>query len=122
MLATRLSWGGRRAGAGRKPSTRPPVPHGSRGGITHRYPAHVTVKLRPDVPSLRSVQVVREIERSFHSACDRGDFRLVHYTLMHNHAHMLVETTDAVALACGMKAIGSRLARAVNRIFGRARC
>jgi len=79
----------------------------------------VTVKLRPGVPSLRSVDLVRELERSFRCACDRGDFRLVHYTLMHNHAHMLVEATDATALARGMKAIGSRLARAVNRIFGR---
>src|SRR5262245_32219647 len=38
MLAPRISWGGCRAGAGRKPSTRPPVPHGSRSDVTHRQP------------------------------------------------------------------------------------
>jgi hypothetical protein len=67
---------------------------------------------------LRSVRVVREVECSFRAACDRGDFRLVHYTLLSNHAHLVVEASDASALARGMKAIGSRLARAVNRVFG----
>jgi hypothetical protein len=83
-----------------------------------RHPAHVTVKVRAGIPSLRSVQVVREVERSFSGACDRGDFRLVHYTLLRNHAHLVIEAANAAALARGMKAIGSRLARAVNRVFG----
>lgn len=117
-LPARRGWGGRRAGAGRKPGRRPPVPHRRRRDIAPRHPAHVTVKLRPGLPSLRSVQLVREIERSFRAACDRGDFRLVHYTLLRNHAHLLVEAANAATLARGMKAIASRLARAVNRVFG----
>jgi hypothetical protein len=80
---------------------------------------HVTLKLRAGLPSLRSVMLVREIERSFRAGCDRGDFRLVHYSLLSNHAHLIVEAADASALAGGMKAIGSRLARAVNRVLGR---
>ena len=107
------------AGAGRKPGLRRPVAHRPRDAITHRHPAHVTVKLRPGLPSLRSASVVRAVERSFRAACDRGDFRLVHYTLLRNHAHLLVEAADASALARGMKAIGSRLARALNRVTGR---
>ena len=87
--------------------------------MSRRIPAHVTLKIRAGIPSLRSVRFVREAERSFRVSCDRGDFRLVHYTLQHNHAHLIVEATDACALARGMKAIGSRLARAVNRVFGR---
>jgi hypothetical protein len=62
---------------------------------------------------------VRELERSFGRACDRGDFRPVHYSLQGNHAHLLVEAAHGQALARGMKAIGARLARAVNRVFGR---
>lgn len=112
-------WGGRRRGAGRKPGARPPVPHRPRAGVAGRFPAHVTLKLRAGIPSLRSVRVVRAVERSFRESCDRGDFRLVHYTLLHNHAHCIVEVSDAAALAGGMKAIGARLARAVNRVFGR---
>jgi REP element-mobilizing transposase RayT len=71
------------------------------------------------VPSLRTVRLVREVERSFAVACDRGDFRLVHYSLQANHVHMLVEAEGAEALARGMTAVGARLARAVNRVFGR---
>jgi hypothetical protein len=95
------------------------VPHRPRAGLVQRFPAHVTLKIRDGIPSLRSVRVVRAVEASFRASCDRGDFRLVHYTLQHNHAHVIVKAADACALARGMKAIGSRLARAVNRVFGR---
>jgi len=33
--------------------------------------------------------------------------------------HLLVEAVSPAALACGMKSAGARLARAVNRVFGR---
>jgi len=77
------------------------------------------VKLRRGLPSLRSVRVVRALERTFAEACDRGDFRVVHYTLQSTHAHLLVEATDGAALGRGMMAVGARLARAVNRAYRR---
>jgi REP element-mobilizing transposase RayT len=83
-------------------------------------PAHVTLRVRPGVPSLRTVKLVREIERSFARSCERGDFRLVHYSLQGNHAHLIIEADGRDALGRGMKAVGSRLARAVNRVFGRS--
>jgi hypothetical protein len=43
-----------------------------------RLPAHVTLRMRSDVPSLRTVPVVREIERTFAAGCERPGFRLVH--------------------------------------------
>ena len=118
-LTERHSWGGRRAGAGRKPGPHPRVPHRRREGVAARFPAHVTVKLLFDLPSLRSVILVRAVERSFAAARDRSDFRLVHYSLQTTHAHLLVEATDANALARGMMALGARIARALNRTFGR---
>jgi REP element-mobilizing transposase RayT len=63
--------------------------------------------------------LVGEVERSFSRACERGDFRLVHYSLQANHVHLIVEARDADSLGRGMKSLGSRLARAVNRVFGR---
>ena len=112
-------WGGARTGAGRKPGTRPPVRHGQRERFRRPLPTHVTLRVQTDVPSLRTVAIVREIERTFAAGCVRPGFRLVHYSLQGNHAHLMVEAQDQVALACGMKAIGSRLARAVNRVAGR---
>lgn len=80
----------------------------------------MTVRVRPDVPSLRSVALVREFQRSLAEACERGEFRVNHYSLQGDHAHLLVEAKGKAALAAGMKSIGARLARAVNRVFGRS--
>ena len=118
-LRERHGWGGRRAGAGCKPGPHPPVAHRRREGVAARFPAHVTVKLLHGLPSLRSVALVRRLKRSFAATRDRGDFRLVHYALQTTHAHLVVEATDASALARGMMAVGARIARAFNRAFAR---
>jgi REP element-mobilizing transposase RayT len=78
------------------------------------------LKVREGVPCLRTVRLVRELERSFAASCERNDFRRVHYSIQGNHAHLIVEADDESALGRGMKAIGSRLARAVNRVFRRS--
>jgi hypothetical protein len=72
--------------------------------------------VRSGLPSLRTVRIVREIERTFAAGCSRPGFRLVHYSLQGNHAHLIVEASDRDALGRGMMAVASRLARAVNRI------
>jgi REP element-mobilizing transposase RayT len=78
------------------------------------------LKVRDGIPSLRSVRLVRELECTFAESCERNDFRLVHFSIQGNHAHLIVEADDEGALGRGMKALGSRLARAVNRVFGRS--
>jgi REP element-mobilizing transposase RayT len=95
------------------------MPHTSRKGFSSTTPAHVTVKLLPDLESLRTKKLVRAIERTFSAGCERSEFRLVHYSLQGNHAHLIVEARDQHALGRGMMAIGSRLALAVNRVMGR---
>jgi REP element-mobilizing transposase RayT len=72
------------------------------------------------VASLRTVAVVQEFRRSLAQACERGDFRVNHYSLLGDHLHMIIEADDAQALTNGMKSIGARLARAVNRVFRRS--
>ncbi len=80
----------------------------------------MTLRIRRDVPSLRTVPIVHAIERTFAAGCERPGFRLVHYSLQGNHAHLIVEAHDRAALGRGMKSIGARLARAVNRVARRA--
>lgn len=117
-LRHRPTWGGRRARAGRKPKgDHAEIRHASRNDFRKR-PAHVTLRLRSNQPSLRNVKIVREIERTLAGGCERPDFRLVHYSLQGNHAHLIVEADDRHALGRGMMAIGCRLARAVNRVTG----
>lgn len=119
-LAATSRWGGRRAGAGRKPAgARAGLRHAPRPLFSARHPAHVTLRVRSGIPSLRFGRFVRAFERSLSVASERGDFRVVHYSLQSNHVHLLVEALSPAALACGMKSVGARLARTVNRVFGR---
>jgi hypothetical protein len=84
------------------------VRHCSREKFSRGLPCLVTMKVREDVPSLRSSKLVAEVEQSFARGCERGEFRLVHYSLQGNHAHLIVEAVDRDALGRGMKALGSR--------------
>ena len=104
---------------GRRPGPNPRVRHRSRDGIDARLPSLVTLKVRRGIEPLRNGRVVREVEASFREACERGDFRLVHYSIQDDHAHLIVESDDRDALGRGMKALSSRFARAVNRTLGR---
>ncbi len=62
---------------------------------------------------------MRELERSLRAARQRNRFRVVHYSLQPDHAHLIVEAGSKEDLASGMKSLGSRFARAVNRVFRR---
>jgi REP element-mobilizing transposase RayT len=81
---------------------------------------HVTLRVKADLPSLREGKLVREWRRSLAEASERGSFRVAHYSLQGDHAHLIVEANGKHALACGMKSIGARLARALNRVNGRS--
>ena len=113
-------WGGRRAGAGRKPGAHPRIRHRSRARFPARYPCHVTLKVRSDLPSLRSARFLRALERSWADLGDRGEFRVTHYSLQPDHAHVIVEAKSRDALGRGMKSIAARFARAANRAFRRS--
>jgi REP element-mobilizing transposase RayT len=114
------SHGVRRAGSGRKPaSARPPVHHVKRPAIGFNCPSHVTLRVRRGVPGLRNRRFIREFETSLREACDRGRFRVCHFSIQRDHLHMIVEADGKEALARGMKAVAARFARAVNRIFRR---
>jgi REP element-mobilizing transposase RayT len=104
---------------GRPIGPNPRVRHLSRKPFPESHPCHVTLRVRAGMPSLRQEHVVREIEASFRRGRERKDFRLVHYSLQADHAHLIVEASDRSALGRGMKALAGRFARAVNRALGR---
>jgi hypothetical protein len=112
--------GGWRPGAGRKPGPNPPVPHKPRGRFPASQPCLVTLKVLAGVSSLRSRDVVRAVEGSFRRGAERGEFRLVHYTIQGDHLHAIVEAEGPEALGRGMKSLAARFARAVNRALRRS--
>lgn len=112
--------GGPREHAGRpRVHSQPVVWHVGRPTVANRFPSHVTVRVRGDVPSLRCKDFVKEFRRSLRKVLARGDFRVAHYSIQRNHVHLMVEANGKQALSCGMKAVSSRIARAANRVFGR---
>jgi REP element-mobilizing transposase RayT len=114
-------WGGPREGAGRKPaSRRPPVHHVRRDPVPGHAPAHVTLRVRREVPSLRCRRFLRVFRASLRKGCERGEFRVVHYSVQRDHVHLLVEAAGKDAMGRGMKSVAPRLAKAVNRVFGRS--
>jgi len=101
-------------------SPRPPVHHVKRDPIPARCPTHVTLCVRRGVPSLRNRGFVAEFTGSLRESCERGDFRVCHFSIQRDHLHMVVEANGKEALGRGMKSVAARFARAVNRVFRRS--
>lgn len=112
--------GGRRRGAGRKPKgPRALVAHHERARITAHTPVLVTLRLVPDLPTLRQPETLALLKNVFARATDRFDFRIVHFSVQSNHLHFLVEAGDEHALGRGMKGLAVRMAMNLNRAWDR---
>jgi REP element-mobilizing transposase RayT len=111
--------GGARVGAGRPRKPGSGVPHLRRARVRRGHPAHVTLRLRRGLPTLRQKRAYRAVYRAFVGGCSREGFRLVHYSVQRNHLHLLVEARDAQTLARSIQGLCVRLARKLNGVFGR---
>jgi putative transposase len=113
--------GGKRRGAGRKPKgDKPLVSHAARPQFTKPTPVHVTLKLRRDVPSLRSSRRFEVVRQCFKAARGLNGLRLVEFSVLSDHLHLLVEAETSVSLARGIQGLAVRLARSLNRLLRRA--
>src|SRR5687768_5874641 len=123
-------WGGKRRGAGRKPNgAKSAASHVARPQLKARHPVHVTMRVLP-ICSLRSIH--RSVKQALFAGCgkqakDAGQqekkttFRLIHFAILSNHLHLIVEANDSAALSRGLKGLAIRIAWAVNRAMGRKR-
>jgi len=114
--------GGRRAGAGRKPKHGVAgVGHGPRGVLAARFPALVTMKLLRGLPRLREAAARRVLLAAFAAAGERPDarFRVVHFAILNDHLHLLVEAADRGGLARGLQGLAIRIARTLNKLWTR---
>jgi putative transposase len=114
------TWGGRRAGAGRKrnPGSTRNVPHSRRPTHCARHPVHVTMRLSRGLPNLREQALSSLITQAYRDG-RRLDFRFVHHSIQATHLHILVESDDRTALSRGAAGIAARIARRLNRRLGR---
>ncbi len=120
LVRNRSRRGGPRPGSG-------PKPKGAKAGVSHRtraataasYPAHVTVKLQRLLPLLRRPREYATLRKCFAKGCDRMGFRLIHYAVLNEHMHFLVEARDRTALTRGVQGLLIRIAKALNKLWCR---
>ena len=119
QLAFRLPQrGGKRRGAGRKP-------RGERAGVSHKArpkfekptAVHVTLRVDVHVWNLRSRRCFEVIEACFVESRGRLGCRLVEFTVLGNHLHLIVEADSDSALTRGMQGLCIRIAKALNRLM-----
>jgi putative transposase len=95
------------------------VAHRKRPAHVERHPLHVTWRIAEGLPNLRSPEVMKAFRRAFVAGKSRFGFRLVHYSVQENHAHLVCEAADARALSRGMQGLAIRVAKNVNRALAR---
>jgi REP element-mobilizing transposase RayT len=79
------------------------------------------VTLRARLAPLRSQHVFPTIRLALLRAArrDPARFRLLHFSVQHDHVHLLVEASDKRALSSGVRSIAIRIARYVNDLLSR---
>jgi len=112
--------GGRRKGAGRKPKgPRALVSHKERPRFDKTAAVLVTLRVATHVWNLRSRRCFRIIEEALATARERFGFRVIEFSVLGNHLHLLVEADSDVSLARGMQGLEVRIAKALNRVMER---
>jgi len=105
---------------GRKPSARAGVPHEKRPRHVRWNPLHITMRALAGLPSFRQQRLFAAFELALRTT-RRPDFRIVEFSVQHNHLHLVVEADDNDALARGMKSFSVRANRLFNAAHGRGR-
>ncbi len=80
---------------------------------------HVTLKLKRGLPSLRNRKTLHVLLPAFDAGKERFGFRLNHFVVMGNHLHLIIEADDRGSLTRGLGGIAIRIAKALNRLWGR---
>jgi len=112
--------GGKRRHAGRKPKgDKALVSHSARPHFNRAMPVHVTLKVRREVPNLRSSRRFDVIRQCFKASRGAHGMRLVEFSVLGDHLHLLVEADSNVALSRGVQGLSVRLARRLNRLLQR---
>jgi len=112
--------GGKRKGAGRKrKAPRPRVSHKARPKFDKAAAVLVTLRVARGVWNLRSRRCFQAIESCFTNARGRFGLRIIEFSVLGNHLHLLVEADCDQSLSRGMQGLCVRVARALNRVMQR---
>src|SRR5262249_46155825 len=80
---------------------------------------HVTVRMAQHVWNLRSRRSLNVLTTALYRGADRFGMKVVQASVQGNHCHLLVEADRTASLTRGMKGLGVRIAKGLNRLMGR---
>jgi REP element-mobilizing transposase RayT len=81
-------------------------------------PVHVTIKLLRGLWSLRTDEAFAMVLCRI-KAASRATFRIVQYSVQHDHLHLIVEAESNRALSTGVQGLSVRIAQGLNRLMRR---
>jgi len=114
-----MSWGGKRAGAGRPKAGRiASERHRTRPLLSPRHPVRVT--LRTALRGLHRRAAYGAIRRALRTTLARGDFRIVQLVARDAGLELVVEADDKVALARGLQGFQVSCAKHLNKASARS--
>jgi REP element-mobilizing transposase RayT len=93
------------------------VSHKKRPQIRRGWAVHVTLRVREHVWNLRNPRRFEVIANALAAVKEGGSLRVVHFAVLGNHIHLIVETVDAISLARGVSAFMIRVAKGLNRLM-----
>jgi hypothetical protein len=110
--------GGARPGAGRPPKgDKAGEPHLRRPSHQKKHPLHITIKVAPDIGSLRDRELLLAIREATHITAKREDFRIVHLSVSGDELDLLVEADSRHALTRGIRGFQISAAGQIKRVL-----
>jgi REP element-mobilizing transposase RayT len=106
-------WGGKRKGSGRK-NLSGTVNHMARPKINLKAPANITLKLKKGLPNLRTKGLLKEFNTCIKKAREHGLY-VIHFSLLTDHIHMIIEADGNNALGSGMRSLAGRFAKIIQK-------
>ena len=80
----------------------------------------MTLKVRRDVPNLRTRALGRLLFDAFAAARERLGMRLTHFSIQHNHLHLIVEAAHKPSLSRALQGLAIRIAKRLNARLDRS--
>jgi REP element-mobilizing transposase RayT len=95
------------------------VAHRPRSRVRKKTVLHVTVRLVPEVRSLRRFKLAPAMRTAFLRTRKKDEFRLCQFSIQRDHLHLACEADSNQGLSRGMQGLEISVARRVNRALGR---
>ncbi|MBT3235287.1 MAG: hypothetical protein HN353_04995 [Bdellovibrionales bacterium] len=94
------------------------IAHIERPKMDRNTPVHINIKVHKNIPNLRQKTFYRFFRQAVIKARIQG-VRVIHFAIVKNHLHLLVEAQDNQSLSRGVRSLLISYAMRINRHLGR---